>query len=287
MTRELTAKQRRKRKNAILRRRLFLLLLALIVIISVCLFTPIFNIKSVEVTGNEQILSEKILEIAAIPDGINMFKVNKRKVQNALLQIPEIESVRIRRVLPPKIRLEITETRAALLFPYMRGYVATDVNGKAMAHFEIPDGLNLVQITGAKINTAEICEKISVQDEVTFDIIMETVASLQKADLLDDLRSAHFDNLADIHFYTKEGVKVIIGKTEELDYKLTMLSTVLPQVNRIEGSYIDLTTPSRTVYGTIDETPTEEEVPEGTEAESNTEENKETAEAKPEEPSAA
>lgn len=276
MTKPLNRKQLRKKKLALLRLRLILLLLVVLIGLGVCVFTPIFNIKSIEVTGNEQVSTEKIIQTAAIPENINMFKVNKKKIEKALLQYPEIESVTIRRGLPPKIKLDIKETRAALLFPYMRGYAATDINGKVMAHFEIADGLQLLTITGVKTNNAEICKKIDVQDEDTYNTIMDVLSILQEKDLVKEMRSAHFDNPADIHFYTKEGVKVIFGKIEDMEYKASMLANVLPQVNRAEDSYIDLTNPSRTVYGTIDPEPVPEEGEEAAE-----DENKETEEQAP------
>ncbi len=277
MTTPVTRKQLRKKKLALLRLRLILFLIIALIGLGVCVFTPIFNIKTVEVTGNEQVSTEKIIQTAAIPEKINMFKVNKKKIEKALLQYPEIESVTIRRGLPPKIKLEIKETHAALLFPYMRGYAATDINGKVMAHFEIADGLQLLKITGVKTNNAEICKKIQVQDEATYEIIMNVLSILQEKDLLTEMRSAHFDNPADIHFYTNEGVKVIFGKVEDMEYKASMLANVLPQVNRAEDSYIDLTNPSRTVYGTIDPEPVPEETEESAEGE-----NQETEENAPE-----
>ena len=84
------------------------MLLLVAVITSICLFTPFFNVKNIEVIGNEQISSEQILESAAIPMNMNIFRVNKRAVKKSLLKIPEIESLTIRRKLPSKLQLEVT-----------------------------------------------------------------------------------------------------------------------------------------------------------------------------------
>ena len=78
MTKPLNRKQLRKKKLALLRLRLILLLLVVLIGLGVCVFTPIFNIKSIEVTGNEQVSTEKIIQTAAIPQNINMFKVKRK-----------------------------------------------------------------------------------------------------------------------------------------------------------------------------------------------------------------
>ncbi len=273
MTKQVSAKQKKKRKRAIRRRRVLLLLLLASAVISICLFTPLFNVKTVEVTGNELISAEQILQTAAVPQEINIFKISKKNIKKAVLQIPEIETVRVRRRLPAKIRLEVTETRPTMYFPYMTGFAVTNENGRVMALADDAAGLDLLYITGLEIKNAKICEKISVQDTVKFDIILDTIRVLRDAGLLSEIRSCHFDSVTEFYLYLTDGTKVIFGKTTDMAYKISVLSNILPKVNRTEGSYIDLTTPSRAIYGTLDEEPPaetaapEDGAPEGSDAE--------------------
>ncbi len=236
------------------------MLLLVAIVTGICMFTPFFNVKNIDVIGNEQITSEQILTSAAIPSNVNIFRVNKRTVRKSVLKIPEIESVKIRRKLPAKLQLEVVETKAALYFPYLTGYAITNKEGRVLSVSDSEEGLDLLKITGLEIKNAEICEKISVQDTVIFDIILSTIRSFDEKGLLPEIRSCHFDNVSDYYFYLKDGTKVILGKTGNLDYKLSVLTQILPQVNRTEGAYIDLTTPERSVYGLLDpEEPAEEE----------------------------
>lgn len=220
-------------------------------VISICLFTPFFNIKTVEVTGNSTVPSEQIIQAAAIVPESNLFKLHTRKTRESILTIPEVETVSIRRLLPGKVRLEVTETAPVMYFPYLSGYVTTNENGRAMALCDDASGLNLIKMTGLEIKNVEICKKISVQDTVKFDIIVSTISKFKEKGLLGEIRSCHFDTLTDFHVYLTDGTKVIFGKTTELDYKLSVLGSILPMVNRTEGAYIDLTTPSRAFYGLL------------------------------------
>ncbi|MBE7034775.1 MAG: FtsQ-type POTRA domain-containing protein [Ruminococcaceae bacterium] len=254
-------KQKRKRRRAILRRRLMLFTLLLLMILAVLLFTPWFNIRSVEVVGNDQIPTEKIVQLAAIPEGTNMFRISGSRVRRAIMQLPEIEAVRMQRLLPPKIRLTITETYPTMYFPYKSAYVLTNENGKVMSMQTTNDGLDLLYITGVELKDVKVNKNLTVQDTEKFDIIIETLRILQDAELLSEVRSCHFDNLSDCHLYLTDGLKIILGTTDDMEYKASMLKSILPRVNRVEGCYVDLTTPSRAVYGTLPEEPKEEEVP--------------------------
>ncbi len=253
MSKHLTPK---KRKKQILRRRRFLLFLVLFsALLAVCLFAPIFNIGTVEVRGNELITSEQILDVAQVPMGNNIFRINKGHIKKAVKTIPEIEEVKVSRVLPHKLRLTVTETPAVMYFPYLSGYVATNEKGRVLAKYDSEENLDLIKITGLEVKTAEIYEKISIQNTVSFDIMVDTMEMFRKKGLLPEIRSCHFDNLVDFYLYLKDGTKVIFGKISDMDYKLSVLNAVLGQVNRTEGTYIDLTVPERTVSGSIDPTP--------------------------------
>ncbi len=277
MKKNLTQKQKKRMRRAIIRRRLLLLLLLVIIVTSICLFTPFFNIKNIKVVGNEVITSEQIIKAAAVPLETNLFRVNTRRAKKAILKIPEIESVKIKRKLFSTLQYNVVETKAVLSFPYLTGFAATNENGRVIAVYDSEEERDLLKITGLEIKNAEICEKISVQDSITFDIIISTIQKLNQKGLLPEIRSAHFDNLSEVFLYLKDGTKIIFGKTNNLDYKLSVLEQILVQVNRTEGAYIDLTTPERSVYGMLE--PEEIAVPEGTdveEAENSTEQPSET-----------
>ncbi len=273
--------QNQKRKVKLKKRRLSALLFLLLIatVISICLFTPFFNVKTLEVKGKSEITTEQILETAAIPEGINIFRVNTKKVKKALLNIPEIDAVRVRRIGPSKICLEVTETKPVMYFSYMTGYAITNEKGRVMAKVDTIDDPNLLNITGLEIKNAEICKKISVQDTDKFDIIINTIDALSRVGILQEIRSCHFDDMQNVHLFLHDGTKIIFGKLTDLDYKLSMLTNVLVRVNRTEGAYIDLTTPEKTYYGVIEPEPEDPE--EGEEAETSDSETEDSQSAEP------
>ena len=64
------------------------MLLLVAAVISVCLFTPFFNVKTIEVRGNEAVSSEQITEAVGLAPETNIFKLRKKNVRAAVCKIP-------------------------------------------------------------------------------------------------------------------------------------------------------------------------------------------------------
>lgn len=255
MTKPMSAKQKRRKKQLKRRRRVLLVLLITLIVISICLFTPFFNIQNTVVIGNENISAEQIIQVASIPPQHNIFRLNKKSIKKAIMSIPEIENVKISRKLPSTVQISVTETMPFMYFPFETGYAITNQQGRVLALTDSNENLDLLYITGLEIKNAEICKKISVQDTITFDIILSIMEKFHNVGLQPDIKSCHFDSIADFYIYLKDGTKVLFGKTTDMDYKISVLLNILPKTNREEGAYIDLTTPSRAISGMIEPTP--------------------------------
>lgn len=267
------SKKRKKRMSRAKRlMRSGILLVLLIAIISgVCLFAPFFNITKIQVEGNAQVLTEEILDRAPIVVGTNIFKLNKKTVKKSLTTLAYLDKIKVKRKLPSTVRIKVTESYAHLLFPYASGYIVTDEYGKVLEEISDCAGWELPQLTGVEIEKVKISEKITVQDRVKFDIILDCVKYFKEHDHLKNIKAIDFSDITNIWVTYKEGFRVNFAKFENMDYKIKMLDVVLPQVDRSEGTYIDLTTPSKVFTGKKEPTP--EPTPEPDESEEENQEN--------------
>lgn len=258
--------KRRKKRSKRLFRSFILLLLIAVCAISFCLFSPFFNLAQIEITGNDQLSTEQIEAASGISYGENIFKINKKSVYKNLFKLPEIASVKMRRIPLTKIKLTVKETYPRFIFTAKEGYVVTDENGKAMRLISDVSEEELPLVLGIEAENINISEKISVQDGVKFDIIIENLALLQEKGILEEMSEIDFSDLSSTQGRLKSGAKVIFGKLTDLEYKLSVMLAVLPQIDSSSGAYLDLTTPSNAFYGRIEETketepPKEEETP--------------------------
>ena len=252
-------KPRKKKSRAKRLLRSFIILVVFAAgIISFCLFTPIFNISRAEVRGCEQLTAEQVEAAAQIEYGKNIFQFNTKAACEKILALPQADTVKISRRPLSVLKITVTETYPALAFSYMDGAVITNSAGKAMELCQTPDSLTYPLIKGIDIENIEISKKIAVQDTIKFDIIIANVDILRDKGILDELASVDFSDLSSAFGYLHNGVKVIFGKLTDLDYKISMLMAVLPQIDATPGAYIDLTNPQNAFYGREEEKPAAE-----------------------------
>lgn len=244
-----TKRKKKKNRKRKIRRTVTVLLLLIIAAVCLCLFTPFFNISSISVAGNEQVASEDILARCGILENTNIFRINKKASRASLESLAYLDTIKIKRKLPNKVVIEVTETTASLLFPFMTGYIVTDSTGKVLEQTTDAEAWDLPQILGAGVENAEISKKITVQDTVKFGIIVDSIRYLQEKELLPQIRECNFEDISNFRMKMRDGIEIIFGKIEDMDYKLKKLETVLPQVDKSEGSYLDLSTPAKAFYG--------------------------------------
>lgn len=255
-------KKKRKKSRAQRLRRSFMLLLVLVIAVScVCLFAPVFNITEVTVEGNAQVTTEEILDRTSIVIGSNIFKMSKKSVREGLRSLAYLDTIKVSRRLPSKVKISVTESYAELIFPHATGYLVSDINGKLLEVISDCEGWEVPHVIGADIEQIEISKKITVQDGVKFDIILDCISYLKDKGHLSQLAKLDFTDISNIWVTYKEGHKVNFAKFEDMDYKMKMLDAILPQVDRSEGTYIDLTTPSKVFTGKEEPTPEPTEEP--------------------------
>jgi len=152
-------RQQRIREQKI-RRCIFFAVLAAIVIFVVVFFTPIFDIRTVSVIGNERVSTEQILEKTGDLTGRNLFGLRKGPVSKGLLDFAYIDKVSVKKKpFPPTLILDIKECKPAIQVEYMESFIVMDKTGKTLEKTaEKLEGLPVCQ--GLKIISANEGEEI-------------------------------------------------------------------------------------------------------------------------------
>ena len=104
---EKVHKKRRRRKKRYLLR--FLLLILLCVGIYFGVHIDYFKVDGIAVVGNEEISDEEILKLSELEVGENIFDVHPLFAQHRIKENLYIEKVRVKRKLPNKIEISVTE----------------------------------------------------------------------------------------------------------------------------------------------------------------------------------
>ena len=122
-----SARQKKRRRNA-RRRRMFLFMLLLIISTIIIMFmTPVFNIRSVKIIGNEKVTTEEITSKTESAINQNLFKINLKQLSSSISSFAYLKDIKISRIIyPPSLKVSVTESTPAITVYYNGEYAILD-----------------------------------------------------------------------------------------------------------------------------------------------------------------
>lgn len=244
-------KRRQKRiREQKIRRYTFFTVLTLIVVLSVMLFTPFFNIKAVNVTGNSKLSSEQITSQISYVNGKNLFRTSKRGIKKMLSELAYVDKITVKkRPFPATLLIEIEECKPVFQIAYSEEYIIIDGNGKILEKTtEKQDGIPVME--GASFLSANEGEQIAFKDEETQKIIMSCIGYMEKADIIKDITVMSFEDMTNITFNYQNRLDVICGTHIDFQRKLALLKEAVNSNKLTENSRgtINLSTTGKAIY---------------------------------------
>ena len=91
------------------------------------LLLPCFNIKYIDVEGQNKVTQRLIYETSQIQYGTNIFKLNVKNLKSKTESIPYVHEVKIKRKLPNILIFKITERTPVAALSAGKSYVFVDM----------------------------------------------------------------------------------------------------------------------------------------------------------------
>lgn len=184
MARERSHRRRRRRGRFSGIYKLLSVLLCLAAVGAACVV--FFRINAVEVSGSERYTDEEVQAASGIELGSNLITLSRRKIMgNIRTALPYVESVNVRRLLPDRVLLTVTERTAAASVESDSGRWLISSRGKLL---EQAGEQQVVSVTGLRAVAPYAGGTIQVveEDETTLEHVLDLLAALEEADLLED-----------------------------------------------------------------------------------------------------
>ena len=233
-------KQQRKRNRFIKRiKRIVKIVILLGLITGAIVFatcSPIFNITDIEVLNNNRVSSDTVISLSGINTNENIFRFISTKVSNSIKQNAYIEEVKIRRVLPNKVQIEVTEREPKFSIPVLGEFAYMSTQGYIL---EITQNeLNLPIIYG--LQTAEesitVGNRISEEDLVSLEMILRIMNAMGDSGLSEKVTSIDISNKNDYSIYMQEERKTIhLGDGANLSNKMLYVMAILEKEKDVPG----------------------------------------------------
>ena len=242
-------RQQRIREQKI-RRCIFFTVLAMIAVVVVVFFTPVFDIGTVSVIGNERVPTEQILEKTGDLTGKNLFTLRKGTITSGILDFAYVDKVTVKKKpFPPTLILDIKECKPAIQIEYAESYIVIDKTGKILE--KAPEKLEGIPICeGLKIISANEGEAIGFKDDDVKKIVLNCIQAMEKTEVLDGIVTMSFADMTNITFNYQSRLDVICGTHIDFQRKLALFNEAINSNNLTENSRgtINLSTTGKAIY---------------------------------------
>ena len=237
--REFSKKQRKRNRLVKRIKRVVKAIILLGLIIGAIVFatcSPIFNITDIEVLNNSMVPSDTIISLSGIQKNENIFRFISTKVSNNIKQNAYIEEVHIKRVLPNKVQIEVTEREPKFSIPVLGEFAYMSTQGDILQIAQ--NELDLPIIYGLQTAEENIIagNRIAETDLTSLETILRIMNAMNDSGLSEKVTSIDISTKNDYSIYMQEEKKTIhLGDGSNLSNKMLYVLAILEEEKDIAG----------------------------------------------------
>ena len=206
-------------------------LLLLVIGIPALIFLLTFHINKVEVVGVNRYTEDQIktLVIKTKPDTNTLYLYLKYRFFEKP-KIPFVEKIDVKMVDNHTVAIYVYEKMVAGCVEFMGEYMYFDKDGIVVeSSSQRLDGVPIIK--GLDFNQIILNEKLKVQKDDIFDIIIDLTQLIDKYDL--DIDSVTFGEEDEVSL-DKDGITVLLGKKDTYDEQFSDLKGILAQAEGMD-----------------------------------------------------
>lgn len=201
-----------------------------IIIVGIGIFafvSPIFNIKKIEVNGNNKIDESTISSLSGVNIGQNIFQISKKQVINNIKENPYINNVVVKRNLPGTLELEVKEREIAYQVKVINSYVYIDYQGYILEVSSKKEKVPLVEGFTTEQDTLLNGKRLVNNDIKLLRVIlriMETAKTSEIDKLISKISVKDNEYILEL---SKENKLVYLGDATDLTNRMTYVKIIV------------------------------------------------------------
>ena len=186
-----TMKKGKKRRRKGLKAVLILIGLALLSVM--ILYTPLFNISQIQVSGSSYYSVDEIRLASGILPGENGFKkirlspeailgLRLTDAEEAIKALPFVKDAQVKLIFPNSVNITITERQPAVYLVYLGNYLIADADGFVLEVSQNPPQENLKEVRGVEFTKYTTGKQLETDDLDYIRIASNITEAVKKSD---------------------------------------------------------------------------------------------------------
>lgn len=231
------------------RRNTTLAVMTVILLVVIALFTPIFDITEIDVTGNKILSGEDVINASGIKKGSNLFLIDTDKCEEKINALGYVDSVEVRRKFLAGIEIQIKESEEAAFIAFSGSYVGIGADGKVLSITKSSEKRpKKAVISGFAVKNVKKGQTIEGKSNEKTKIVKELMGLLSQSGVLTSVKKIDVSDKTQIMLTLNSDTKIVLGDSEQLEYKMKCADAVRKELGEIRGGKINVSDPSNVIY---------------------------------------
>lgn len=190
------------------------------------------SVKNVYVEGNVHYTQEEIKDMVMKgPLGNNSFYLSLKYRDKGVENIPFVDVMNVEVLSPDTIKIVVYEKSLAGYIEFMDSFMYFDKDGY-MVETSNARTAGIPQVSGLKFEHVVLGEKIPVQNDDVFEIVMNITNLLDKYEI--SAEKIYFQSDMDIALYMGD-LRILLGKATDLEEKIMVIPTIISHLEDTAG----------------------------------------------------
>ncbi|MCL2397404.1 MAG: FtsQ-type POTRA domain-containing protein [Defluviitaleaceae bacterium] len=228
-------KRIRKRKKTL---RVVMFVAVFAFCIMAVLISPLFEVRHIDVVGNQRIAAADIIAVAGLDMGQNTLSFSARSIARQIGSLPFVREASVTRALPDGVTISVVERVpvANIRLANTSTYLLIDDGGMALATGVVPIG-GLPVVVGADFPNFAIGEYLIVDEPLVFDNILLLSRVFRRYDFSPDVVDVAdpFDIVLHVG-----NLNILFGPIADADIKVQNVQAIMEQFPVSDRGFIDI-----------------------------------------------
>ena len=199
-------------------------------------FSPLLRVQHVQVVGAKEVDASQVEQLASL-GGHSMLRLDTASAQERIRFLPMVRSVQIERHWPQTVRVIVTERVPWGSWQVGDSRYVIDNEGVVLAPVALPDGSPVIKDLSNPV-------RLVPGDHVDLDAVTltQSLTARVPGTLGENIAGLEYSTEKGLSLLTDAGYRVVIGDSQNVDYKLAVWKGIEGQMGRdhMSGHVLDL-----------------------------------------------